>query len=70
MLGLGDNGGAACCLGLVDRTFCRCWAMCPLIVASESGQYSAALEYVNPSSKSKLPAFLREGVAAQDRGIR
>ena len=56
--GVGVIGGALCCLGLVDRTFWRCWAMCPVIVLSKSGQYHAALEYVKPLSKVKLPALI------------
>ena len=32
------------CLGLVDRTFWRCWARWPMIISSASGQYLEALE--------------------------
>ena len=34
--------------GLVDRTFWRVWVMWPMSVASDDGQYLAALEYVSP----------------------
>ena len=38
------EGGGTLDLGLVDLTFWRCCARCPMMVSSASGQYLAALE--------------------------
>ena len=54
------SGAGVGCFGLVDLTFWRCWARWPMIIASESGQYLVALEYVRPSKAkvSQLPALM------------
>ena len=43
---------------LVNRTCCRVWTICPLMVSLQVGQYWVALWYVIPGHKSKFPAMI------------
>ncbi len=52
----GDEGLGS--LGLVDLIFWRCWARCPKIVSSASGQYIAMLKYVRPLKVSQFLALM------------
>ena len=43
---------------MVDRTPCKDWTMCDLIVSTAHGKYFSALEYVSPGHVSKFPFFI------------
>ena len=49
---------SAASLGLVERVPCRDWAMWPLSVSTETGQYFAALAQVRPGQEVELPALM------------
>ena len=42
--------------GLVDRTCCLVWTICPFIVSLQVRQYLVAFWYVSPGHESKFPA--------------
>ena len=45
-------------VGIVVRTCCLVWTICPFMVYLLIGQYFAAFRYVIPGQKSKLPAMI------------
>ena len=46
--GASDSGGGGGVRGLVDRTPCQVWTMCPLRFLLVSGKYFSAWVYVIP----------------------
>ena len=45
-------------VGLVGRTCCLVWTICPFMVSLLVGQYFAAFCYMSPGHESKLPALI------------
>ena len=62
---LGNPSGVIGSLGLlcflvclVDRTCCRVWTICTLMVSLQVGQYLVALWYMSPGHKSNFLALI------------
>ena len=56
--GIGSVGLLCFIVGLVDRTCCLVWTICPFIVSLLVGQYLVAFWNVSPGHKSKFPALI------------
>ena len=56
--GIVSSGFPSFTVGLVDRTCCLVWTMCPFMVSLLVGQYFVALWYVSPRHNIKLPTLI------------
>ena len=56
--GIGSGVLPSFFVGLVDRTCCLVWTMCPFMVSLLVGQYFEAFWYVSPGHDVKLPSLI------------
>ena len=55
---IGYGGLPSFFVGLVDRTCCLVWTMCPFMVSLLVGHYFEAFWYVSPGHDVKLPDLI------------
>ena len=56
--GIGSGGLPSFFVGIVDRTCCLVWTMCPFMVSLLVRQYFEAFWYVSPGHDVKFPALI------------